>query len=81
MPNLPLACLVVTALTALGAGPGSPAGAGRAASPLEDCNRNGIEDAVDIAFGTSSDEDHNGVPDECEAAPALDRPRRGSGGE
>lgn len=35
-----------------------------------DCNGNGIEDAVDIAFGTSSDEDHNGVPDECEAAPA-----------
>jgi len=36
-------------------------------APLVDCNHNGIEDAVDIAFGTSSDVDQNGVPDECEA--------------
>jgi hypothetical protein len=35
-----------------------------------DCNDNGIEDAVDIASGGSSDSNVNGVPDECEAAAA-----------
>lgn len=35
--------------------------------PSSDCNDNGIEDAVDIAIGYSSDLDGNGVPDECEA--------------
>ena len=34
--------------------------------PTEDCNDNGVEDAVDIACGTSTDGDSNGVPDECE---------------
>ena len=34
--------------------------------PFLDCNENGIEDAVDIAFGTSCDADQNGIPDECE---------------
>jgi hypothetical protein len=33
-----------------------------------DCNQNGIEDSVDIALGASSDQNRNGVPDECEAA-------------
>jgi hypothetical protein len=38
---------------------------------LHDCNGNGIEDMVDIALGTSSDADLDGVPDECQArAPA-----------
>lgn len=37
-----------------------------AARPLEDCNRNGVEDLVDITFGTSSDLDRDGVPDECQ---------------
>lgn len=32
----------------------------------QDCNGNGIEDSVDISFGSSSDENANGVPDECE---------------
>jgi hypothetical protein len=32
-----------------------------------DCNKNGVEDAVDIATGTSSDVNGNGIPDECEA--------------
>jgi len=36
-----------------------------AASLLRDCNGNGIEDALDIANGTSSDLDEDGVPDEC----------------
>ncbi len=37
--------------------------------PLEhDCNGNGIEDADDIANGTSADCDADGVPDECQLA-------------
>jgi hypothetical protein len=36
-------------------------------TPLHDCNGNGIEDMVDIALGTSSDADLDGVPDECQA--------------
>ena len=32
----------------------------------QDCNSNGIPDAVDLALGTSSDCNLNGVPDECE---------------
>ena len=32
---------------------------------ITDCNDNGIEDAVDIAGGVSTDCDRNGVPDEC----------------
>ncbi len=31
-----------------------------------DCNSNGVEDGVDIALGTSTDTNLNGVPDECE---------------
>ena len=31
-----------------------------------DCNKNGVEDAVDIATGASSDSNMNGIPDECE---------------
>lgn len=31
-----------------------------------DCNLNGVADAEDIASGTSSDANGNGVPDECE---------------
>jgi len=34
--------------------------------PINDCNNNGIEDAYDIANGTSPDVDGNGIPDECE---------------
>ena len=34
-------------------------------APLYDCNGNGVEDAFDIANGTSSDLDCDGVPDEC----------------
>jgi len=33
---------------------------------ITDCNNNGIDDALDIASGTSADCDHNGVPDECQ---------------
>ncbi|MFN0244308.1 MAG: hypothetical protein ACKVWV_15580 [Planctomycetota bacterium] len=31
-----------------------------------DCNDNGTEDAIDIANGASSDDNKNGIPDECE---------------
>jgi hypothetical protein len=31
-----------------------------------DCNGNGIDDAMDIRSGTSTDCDHNGIPDDCE---------------
>lgn len=31
-----------------------------------DCNDNGVVDACDIANGTSSDDNANGIPDECE---------------
>jgi len=31
-----------------------------------DCNRNGYHDGDDIASGRSRDDNHNGVPDECE---------------
>ncbi len=34
--------------------------------PIVDCNSNGIPDYRDIAEGTSSDFDSNGIPDECE---------------
>ncbi len=34
--------------------------------PYFDCNNNGVEDAVDIAQGFSSDTNNNGIPDECE---------------
>ena len=44
-------------------------------APLHDCNGNGIEDMVDIALGTSSDADLDGVPDECQArGPMPSRP-------
>ncbi|MCK6447569.1 MAG: hypothetical protein L6Q99_14350 [Planctomycetes bacterium] len=35
--------------------------------PWYDCNKNGIDDAVDIANGTSVDSNANGIPDECES--------------
>lgn len=35
-------------------------------TPMRDCNRNGVEDAVDIATGYSTDVNGNGIPDECE---------------
>ncbi|UCC31868.1 MAG: S8 family serine peptidase, partial [Phycisphaerales bacterium] len=37
-----------------------------AVSALGDCNANGIDDALDIAGGTSEDCTGNGIPDECE---------------
>ena len=33
---------------------------------LNDCNQNGIDDAVEIAKGITADCQGNGIPDECE---------------
>ena len=62
-----LAIPLVWAL-ALGARPPARAGAdGPAQAPaMYDCNDNGVEDAVDIAIGSSSDADLDGIPDECQ---------------
>jgi hypothetical protein len=37
-----------------------------AAASLTDCNGNGVQDALDIAYGVSLDCDSSGIPDECE---------------
>ncbi len=38
-----------------------------AAAPApQDCNQNGIDDAIDLALGTSGDCDRDSVPDECQ---------------
>jgi len=34
--------------------------------PFYDCNDNGKDDAIDCSDGTSDDNNHNGIPDECE---------------
>lgn len=44
-----------------------------------DCNGNGTEDALDIVFGTSSDADKNGVPDECQPPRKILRSNAPSG--
>jgi Protein of unknown function (DUF642)/HYR domain len=49
--------------------PGVPYGYAVLSSTLSmnDCNHNGIPDAVDIATGRSADLNFNGLPDECES--------------
>ena len=44
----------------------TPGGALNSAAARGDCNLNGIDDAIDIANGTSEDCTGNGTPDECE---------------
>ncbi|MCP3979618.1 MAG: hypothetical protein GY716_09850, partial [bacterium] len=39
---------------------------GGATEVLPDCNANGVDDATDIAQGTSSDVDMDGIPDDCQ---------------
>jgi hypothetical protein len=34
--------------------------------PLVDCNGNGIQDAIDISVGTSTDCSLDGIPDDCQ---------------
>jgi hypothetical protein len=50
---------LLIAAIALACGPAPPI-------PAQDCNCNGQSDAADIAGGTSSDCNRNGIPDECE---------------
>jgi hypothetical protein len=65
--------LLACSLTLLAPAEG-PARSSALAAPHFDCNRNGIEDSIDIALGSSSDADRDGIPDECEdRAPAGDR--------
>jgi hypothetical protein len=33
---------------------------------MADCNGNGVDDATDISYGTSQDNNLNGIPDECD---------------
>ena len=44
-----------------------------------DCNGNGIDDAVDIAGGTSGDCNANGIPDECDIAAGVLEDANGNG--
>ena len=44
-----------------------------------DCNLNGIEDADDIADGTSQDCNTNGIPDECDIDEGLEEDCNGDG--
>ena len=37
-----------------------------------DCQPNGIGDVCDVASGDSSDDNKNGIPDECECPVDLD---------
>lgn len=64
MPSFQLAALPVLLALLVSLAPAADSGAG--ASPRFDCNENGVDDAVDIALGTSGDADANGIPDECE---------------
>lgn len=38
-----------------------------------DCNANGVADSADIAAGTSTDANHDGVPDECGCVADIDQ--------
>jgi len=51
------------------AAPSLPDGPALLCAPtlFHDCNANGVEDAVDIARGTSCDANLDGIPDECQA--------------
>ncbi len=59
-----IACAIVS--LSLVARACAPSGTYAVAAGL-DCNGNGIEDSIDIANGTSSDLDGDGVPDECQS--------------
>lgn len=67
--------VILVLVSSSGADQGPPSGSPRPAPhpvqgpDLRDCNGNGIDDAIDIALGTSSDVDFDGVPDECQDPP------------
>src|SRR5213593_3515050 len=72
VPSMTGARAAILALCALAALPQLPG--------QDDCNQNGVDDAQDIAAGTSRDCNGNGVPDECDLAPThlQFQPRRRS---
>ena len=45
---------------------GAPDGMCEKTPPAPDCNGNGVLDSCDIANGTSTDADADGIPDDCE---------------
>ncbi len=47
--------------------------------PVSDCNDNGVDDAVDIAVGTSKDCQPNSIPDECDIADGISQDLDGDG--
>lgn len=73
---LPASLSLLVLLLASPSGPCGPAEsplaplgtAPSAVLPTEDCNGNGIDDAVDIALGDSADSDLDGIPDECQGS-------------
>ncbi len=46
---------------------GITASTGTHVQPIADCNNNGVDDALDISSGSSSDCNANGFPDDCES--------------
>lgn len=46
---------------------------------ITDCNNNGVEDADDIASGTSQDCNANGIPDECDISSGASQDCNGNG--
>ncbi|MCC6409874.1 MAG: hypothetical protein IT453_22160 [Planctomycetes bacterium] len=67
MPTPILRAARVLAAWLIAAAPSLALASEAAGEPWNDCNQNGVEDAVDIALGSSADVNQNGVPDECEA--------------
>lgn len=65
-PKLRLSIVVLASALALGARAPERRGEPPPAAPLHDCNGNGVDDTVDIALGSSSDSNLDGVPDECQ---------------
>ena len=61
-----LSILVLACAFALGARAPEARGERWPARALQDCNGNGVDDTVDIAVGSSSDGNFDGVPDECQ---------------
>jgi hypothetical protein len=62
-----LTIAALASLTSLAARPPAAAPREVRAAPMYDCNDNGVEDAVDIAIGSSIDANRDGIPDECQS--------------
>lgn len=60
-------------------GCGRPETCAKPGPEMIDCNNNGIDDAIDIAEGTSMDCNCNGIPDECDIADMTSADCNGDG--